>query len=308
MDTVNDENSNNGIDANDKSSIDLAFLKQSFPDISEARLKRRLEACKGDVEKATDELLNERAINEMNVDVYDQAYIKKKTRTRKKHAAEGELEQQIELAQKVLKLPIDQAKKVYEENGGSFSKALLSQAIKTTSPKTTVMNVKPSETKPVIKPEYGVGITKDLEDDLELHRANRDYARTKAQELFKKADSNPLYRSAAGVYSEIASNHSKMSESARNGIFYNTIEQQSSTNYVDCHGIPLDVAVDYCTVRLYRWAASRSGMPLKIITGAGRHSAGGVPKIKNAIRKKLADGGFDYEENISFFMINGFKK
>lgn len=48
--------------------------------------------------------------------------------------------------------------------------------------------------------------------------------------------------------------------------------------------------------------------PLKVITGRGIHSAGGIPKVKNAVIRYLDTHKYLYDDNASAFIVKGKKR
>jgi DNA-nicking Smr family endonuclease len=90
------------------------------------------------------------------------------------------------------------------------------------------------------------------------------------------------------------------------------VDEQSDRYVVDYHGIPLKSAMDTIGLKVHNWwtheQQNRTSSSLKIITGAGRHSSGGIPVIKNALRKYLRENQWDFDERTSYFLVHGPRK
>lgn len=303
-----------------KYQLDLDFLQQSFPNIALRRLIHRYEACDNDLDRVTDELLNTQAIDEMGVEAYTQGQSKnpkgKKGNMKQSTGVFTEKEQDdVKFLQKALNVNEQQARSIYESNDQSLTKSLDIKINPDTSQTQSQTNVWTGETvkRPQrLPPNFNNSMilsnrdTKEAELELSKHNQNKDQAWQRSREMFRKSKSNPLYRSAAGVYSEVARDHHAQSQSIQDRIHTSQIEKQSSASVIDCHGIPASNAVQYIGDRLSSWLYNPhdSHNTLTIITGSGQHSAGGVPKIKNMVRRRLkSENTVTSIEHSSYFVI-----
>ncbi|KAF5101294.1 hypothetical protein D0Z00_000964 [Geotrichum galactomycetum] len=147
------------------------------------------------------------------------------------------------------------------------------------------------------------------EDQLEKHMERLQLAKDKKNHWY---------------YSEQSHKFNAQKHVALDSQFAHMAEKQTQSHCIDLHGLPLHFAVTVATEKLYQWwqiethhvqqtskagvsisALKRATKPLKIITGAGRHSAANIPKIKNAVRKKLVEERWRFQEFDSYFLVNG---
>jgi len=165
---------------------------------------------------------------------------------------------------------------------------------------------------------------KVAEKEVEINDKMSNAYREKALMAFAKSKSNPLYRQVAGYYSEQSHKFNTQKHVALDSQFAHMAEKQTQSHCIDLHGLPLHFAVSVAVEKLYQWwqieshhvqqtgkaggsmsSFKRATKPLKIITGAGRHSAANIPKIKNAVRKKLVEERWKFQEFDSYFLVNG---
>lgn len=163
-----------------------------------------------------------------------------------------------------------------------------------------------------------------VEKEIELNDQMSSVYREKAVAAFAKSKSNPLYRQVAGYYSEQSHKFNAQKHIALDSQFTHIVSKQTQSHCIDLHGLPLHFAVSVAVEKLYQWwqiethniqqtdktsksmcNVKRTNKPLKIITGAGRHSAANIPKIKNAVRKKLVEERWKFQEFESYFLVNG---
>ena len=316
-DTRLDKNSGNDIDNDDR----LKFLIQSFPKIPVAILKHKLKVSNGDLVQVTDLLLNKELLDEVPVE--EQVFEKKKReqikREVKKRDKRNDHDCEVRFLAETLQVSSEEASEIYAQNENSLVKALvnnnnsavISRPISAPLPEndriTTTIN-RPCST------VHGESTVARLQKVVDTSSERHHEARQQAQAMYKKSRSDRLYRSVAGYYSEQASQYNQEAKSAVDAMCRRTIEQNSTRYSVDFHGAPTHVAVDYCTIRLEQWWTTEQmegrviPTPLKLITGTGRHSTAGIPKIKNAVRKLLTSGNWRFEEETSFFIVKGVKR
>lgn len=298
---------------------DLEFLQQSFPGIIFRRLVSRYEACGNDLDRTVDELLNANAIDEMGVEAYTQEYKFKKhakKKTNKPTVDEaGTRDEDIRFLTRALDVDRAGAERLYDQKGQNLAKCLDikvdDENYDTTRPQPGV-NVWTGEQN-AVRPKTPVphilskSDTRAAEAELSKHNQSRDQAFQHSRDLYRRGKSNPLLRGAAGVYSELAREHHTQSKGILDTIHQSQIESQSSETVIDCHGVPAGIAIEYIGHRLSSWLYNpREGQDsLKIITGSGQHSAGGVPKIKNMVRRRLrTENTVTATEHSSYFIIS----
>lgn len=139
----------------------------------------------------------------------------------------------------------------------------------------------------------------------------------KAAEAYRKAKSNPLYRSVAGHYMGMARQHA-ISNNARLSSRFDDIVMRQTTQYsIDLHHLSLSYALEAASLKLENWwiseeiEISRCRRPvhfLKIVTGAGTHSVDNIPRIKNGVRKMLVEGQWNFTEHRAHYDVYGKKR
>ncbi|CAN6659569.1 hypothetical protein TRVA0_031S01486 [Trichomonascus vanleenenianus] len=307
-------------ETNSKVDPDIAFLLQCFPEINTKLLEQKLKACNGDLVRATDELLNAKLIGSLDDkdEIYREQEFTNKSKRKKRKPPANKHTRDIARLATTLDISEENAKDIYHANDDSLTKAILSQ-----NPNSSYATmIKPElsfaqATKPPSKPvsyaqeftDYSKPLSIEEQRELLIKAdtldVKRQEAASKMREYTRKARSNALYRSAAGIYAQQAAEYGAQSRSASDAVYYEQIEEQSSDYTVDCHGIPAHIATNYVLSRLHRWSASPVARrkPFTVITGAGTHSAGGVSKIKNMVRKRLTESGYQYSEENSYFIV-----
>ncbi|ANB12838.1 SMR domain protein [Sugiyamaella lignohabitans] len=317
-------------DVDDELTDDLRFLRQSFPNIPLASIKHKYRVNNGDLDKVTDLLLNQSLIDEelTEQDRYLQAFPGKSRRSQTSSSnkelkrAEETKPSNIKTLRSLLGVSEENATKLLDENDGSLMKSFIiansnatpAPAVKQIAPSQTYNQVASRLNKNSINYEnsgYRAGDVKILREEAESAYERRQESMEKAREMYQKSKSNPLYRSAAGYYAGVASQHGQNGHQAMDSMFRTMIESKSSSYVIDFHGVPMHVALEVATEKLRDWWAheskAQSISSLRLITGAGRHSSAGIPKIKNAIRKLLREQDWRYEEGISYFDVIGCK-
>uniref|UniRef100_A0A060T894 ARAD1C34936p n=1 Tax=Blastobotrys adeninivorans TaxID=409370 RepID=A0A060T894_BLAAD len=309
----------------------VAFLAHSFPSIPTSVLQRKLDNCHGDVDRATDELLNARAIAEMEVDVYGQEFkSKKKGRNARRNDRNNDAQadastraRDVEFLAKVLSIPTDEANRLYQNNDQSLAKLLAtgSAAPAGSGPsaqhlKTTTLVPSTSSSKsngPASVPSYSqvanLGSSmrswSALEQDIQEAQRQSSASRSQMADVIRKGKSDPLYRSAISIYSERVSQTNSQSKAAMDAWYIKQLQEQSGQFSVDCHGVPSALAVEFAFTKLNAWAAREqyTTSPFTIITGSGQHSAGGHSKTKAMVRRQLKNEKYKFIESPGFFTV-----
>lgn len=140
---------------------------------------------------------------------------------------------------------------------------------------------------------------------------------TQASAAYRKGKSDPLYRGAAAYYSQIGrdanANLKALSEIDADAL----VDSQSSTTYVDLHGVSVQSATRIASIRVKNWwdglgeqripggGRQGAGTGYRVITGIGRHSEGGRGKIGPAVAKKLVQEGWKVEINGGEVLVLG---
>jgi hypothetical protein len=333
------------IDENLKQNI--AFLRQSFPSLPLATIRAKLLGTRGDVTRATDLLLNSEILDQIESDAHYVSYGKKRVRIRNRDKKTTHDNVQLQVLSELLGITIEEAAEKYEDNDKSVAKVLaldnaangtagsMSNAWKESLPLApSSLASSRSNLSPVYASRLGQPSTisatatgvpsRPLSAPVGVRNgqqlsnlATQEYelgqdSFSKAREMYRRGKSNPLYGGAATYYSETGQGHMQMYRAAQESVEHQSLQRQSSPYIMDFHGVSAKVAAEACAAKLEDWWTRENRgagrvTPLKLVTGAGRHSDGGVPKIKNAIRKILKDNGWRFEEDGSFFLVKGVK-
>lgn len=315
----------------------IKHVSHIFPNISSHKIQVTLEQCDWNVERATEELLSFEALQEVRREEQLEQHLAKihlKNSSDKSLGNKQEedlksfLSKDIEYLEKIYKLSSKDAWACLKRNDFTITKAIheLDTANPTAWKTVPVLAPKlPSETisyasiasnsnsKPA--PNLPKLSRRELEHKLVESQAKQAESYAKAREAYRKSKSNPLFRSVAGVYAEQAQVHSAEKHVALESHFHNVVASQTTSHSIDLHTLPLAFAMQAASEKLHKWwtqeqsRISQGGrakpFPLKIISGAGRHSNANIPKIKNGIRKKLTEEKWKFTEHESFFMVLG---
>ncbi|KAK2676402.1 Smr domain [Fusarium oxysporum f. sp. vasinfectum] len=146
----------------------------------------------------------------------------------------------------------------------------------------------------------------------QYNRAKREAAASAAS-LNRRGASNPLYRQAAGYYSERAREQARYEMHATSTAANLLVDKQSTSTSIDLHGVKVQSGVSIARERVQSWWAGlgefRSDkarqQPFTVITGLGRHSAGGVSQLRQAVAAALLQDGWKMQVETGRFLIKG---
>ncbi|KAJ6785691.1 hypothetical protein PWT90_00984 [Aphanocladium album] len=145
-----------------------------------------------------------------------------------------------------------------------------------------------------------------------LHQARREATAT-ASQLYRKGGANGLYRQAAGYYAEQAREHARGAKAATSTAADLLVNEQSRGRNIDLHGVSVQDGTRIARQRATSWwqslgefktQAARAS-PLVIVTGIGRHSAGGVSQLRKSVAAALIQDGWKVEVGTGNFTISG---
>jgi hypothetical protein len=164
----------------------------------------------------------------------------------------------------------------------------------------------------VATPGTGKDLTQALQLSNDLQKQKQD-AIASAASLHRRGASNPLYRQAAGYYAQQAREHARHAQEATSTAADILVDQQSTNRTVDLHGVSVQDGVRIARQRALSWwkglHGSREGdtldRSLTIITGLGRHNAGGVSPLRKAVAAALTRDGWKLEVETGKFIITG---
>lgn len=144
------------------------------------------------------------------------------------------------------------------------------------------------------------------------NQAKREAA-TSASKLNRRGAGNPLYRQAAGYYSEVAREQGRYAHQATSSAADLLVDTQSTRNSIDLHGVYVQDGVRIARERVQSWWAGLGEFKSEkarlqnftVITGLGRHSAGGVSQLRQAVAAALLQDGWKLQVETGRFVVKG---
>ncbi|OAA62931.1 Smr domain protein [Cordyceps fumosorosea ARSEF 2679] len=145
-----------------------------------------------------------------------------------------------------------------------------------------------------------------------LQHARRE-ASASAVHMHRKGASHGLYRQAAAYYAEQARGHARDAHAATSAAADLLVDEQSYGRSIDLHGVSVRDGTRIARQRAADWwaqlgefkAQEARTSPLAIITGLGRHSAGGVSQLRRSVAAALLQDGWKMEVGTGQFIITG---
>ncbi|KAI0441898.1 hypothetical protein F4803DRAFT_551695 [Xylaria telfairii] len=144
--------------------------------------------------------------------------------------------------------------------------------------------------------------------------AKQSYA--SASSAFKKGRSDPLMRQAGAFYAERARSEAASRREAISVEAQFLVDQQSTSDTIDLHGVPVQDGVAIALDRVRRWwyalpeedrarnkVARDDG--LKVVTGLGRHNPNGKSRLRINVCKALAADGWRFEVLTGAYLVTG---
>lgn len=181
------------------------------------------------------------------------------------------------------------------------------------SPGTTTKSLRPG---PAIKPAPLTTI-KTVAEAMSradtYHSARRDAAASAAQ-LHRRGASSPLYRQAAGYYTDRAREQARYAQNATSTAADLLVDQQSTRDSIDLHGVLVHDGVRIARQKVQDWWQALGEMRANkvreqggftVITGLGRHSAGGVSQLRQSVAAALLQDGWKLSVETGKFVITG---
>lgn len=138
--------------------------------------------------------------------------------------------------------------------------------------------------------------------------ATRTAAFTSASAAYRRGRSNPLFKAAAGYYSQLGRDATAHLHAERALDADAHVASQSSAYLLDLHGVTVDSATRIAKAKTAAWweglgeekvPGYKGGVagirPFVIVTGLGRHSEGGRGRIGPAVFRALSAEGWKVE-------------
>lgn len=290
----------------------IDFLRQSFPDISEASLRVQLQEARGDVEKATDLLLNRSVVQDVGPQNFDKRQRKKAQQLRRSRRREVKFDQKrqadIELIEQLTNLNASKSAELYDREGPEvLFEVLIPQ--KFVPPGQIHQPQQPQNTsryRSLSLLEDIVGVNPSLRtilNAIEHHEVLLERAQERAMRY-----SHTQRAISADAWSSVRQERRLIRELQRlktvQGDFA-CLRRSNLPNIVDLHGYTLDVALDVAQRVVDNLRKLPRSDSIELVTGAGRHSLNGVPVLKNGLRKLLEASRLRYHELEGSFIVYG---
>ncbi|KAI0188825.1 hypothetical protein EV127DRAFT_117825 [Xylaria flabelliformis] len=145
--------------------------------------------------------------------------------------------------------------------------------------------------------------------------ASAKHSYASASSAFKKGRSDPLMRQAGAFYAERARSEAASRREAISVEAEFLVDQQSTRDTIDLHGVPVQDGVAIALDRVWRWwnalpdedrvrkVVRRDG--LKIVTGLGRHNPDGKSRLRINVFKALVTDGWRVEVLTGAYLVIG---
>ncbi|KAG6008893.1 hypothetical protein E4U21_003705 [Claviceps maximensis] len=174
---------------------------------------------------------------------------------------------------------------------------------------------KSSRSGPAVKP-VGLNITSLAEamSRADTHHSARRDAAASAAQLHRRGASSSLYRQAAGYYTDRAREQARYAQTATSTAADLLVDQQSTRDSIDLHGVLVHDGVRIARQKVQDWWQGLGEMRAKtvreqggftVITGLGRHSAGGVSQLRQSVAAALLQDGWKMSIQTGKFVITG---
>ncbi|PHH82927.1 hypothetical protein CDD82_4250 [Ophiocordyceps australis] len=145
------------------------------------------------------------------------------------------------------------------------------------------------------------------------YRLSRRETIETAAQLHRRGAANPLYRQAASMYTERARDQARCAQQATSAAADILVEQQSTVDSIDLHGVLVHDGVRIALQRTRKWWQELGEFRTRIakehgftvITGLGRHSSGGVSQLRKAVAAALLQDGWKLHVETGRFVVTG---
>ncbi|MBE3048243.1 hypothetical protein IMZ48_38215 [Candidatus Bathyarchaeota archaeon] len=145
------------------------------------------------------------------------------------------------------------------------------------------------------------------------HEQARLSASASAASVLRRGRSNPLYRQATVVYTEQARDFAQRASKANLQAAHRIVAERRTADSIDLHGLLVSDGVSIALGAVKQWYdnlgeyrvrdAPRRGFT--VITGVGKHSAGGVSRMRTGVSRGLVTAGWKVEVGTGNFVVTG---
>jgi len=142
--------------------------------------------------------------------------------------------------------------------------------------------------------------------------AARSHSYASAGAAYRKGGSNPLFRQAAAYYADRGKEQSLGVARARGDLADAFVSDTASQDTIDLHGVEVSHGVRIARERVWAWwnnlgeyRAQEARRGFTVITGLGRHSSGGVSRLRQSVAAALVEDGWRVTVETGRFKITG---
>lgn len=134
-----------------------------------------------------------------------------------------------------------------------------------------------------------------------------------AQRAWRRGKSDAHYRPVAGVYAERAREQLEAYRAVEVRKYEALVNEQSSAGHIDLHGVPVADGVRIALEKTSNWWADLGDNRTKkarekgfvVVTGLGKHSAGGVSRLRQEVGAALKREGWRVTVETGQFVVTG---
>ncbi|SPO04801.1 uncharacterized protein DNG_07486 [Cephalotrichum gorgonifer] len=137
-------------------------------------------------------------------------------------------------------------------------------------------------------------------------------ASASAAHVMRRGRSDPLYKQAAVVYAERARENAQKASAAHSQAAHRRVAESRTADCIDLHGVSVSDGVSIAQQAVRAWydglgeyRAREARRGFTIITGLGRHSTGGVSRMRQAVCAALVNDGWRMEVGTGKFVVTG---
>ncbi|TLD29247.1 hypothetical protein PspLS_03465 [Pyricularia sp. CBS 133598] len=324
-----------------------ATLIAMFPEMKVFDVKFELQRANGDFEKAMLALLNIQYLDEAG-ELQRGTVVgtespgsrsRKKAKGKKKAAAQSngaKSNLRLDVAYKLKPVPLDEPDEessatvsplrspLYSPISSSGFASPAPQASQQRKPPADPLSWQKVESRKPATPNPGPALISGLlaQDSSASLRDAAGHSFDQAHNAWRRGRSDPLFRTAAVVYSERGHSQVGAAQVRERADYEALVDRQSAgdPDLIDLHGVPVREGVEMALTRTRRWwrrlveteehgarAAARQ-RPFVVVTGSGNHSAGGVSRLRQSVGVALARDGWCVEAQTAKFVVSGRKK
>lgn len=153
---------------------------------------------------------------------------------------------------------------------------------------------------------------RDLERVSSAVRESSNQSFVAAQRAYRRGKSDALYRPVAAVLAERGREQAARARAAESDTYDALVDEQSSHEHIDLHGVPVADGVRIALERTQSWwsslgedRAKRARDGFTVVTGLGTHSVSGVSRLRQEVGAALKREGWRVRTETGQFVVTG---